>query len=103
MPTVRRDEERDNQPFTATRMSKRAMRHRPLILAVRSAERRNGIDIGKITPMTPDPDYVLGHSQRELQRLVLQAESWNDAHVGAPATLRHHHRHARARSRMRRG
>jgi ubiquinone/menaquinone biosynthesis C-methylase UbiE len=37
------------------------------------------LDIGTIPPMTPNPDYVLGHSQRELQRLALQAEYWNDA------------------------
>ena len=29
--------------------------------------------------MTPTPEYVLGHSERELQRLALQAEYWNDA------------------------
>ena len=29
--------------------------------------------------MTPNPEYVLGHSERELQRLALQAEYWNDA------------------------
>ena len=29
--------------------------------------------------MTSNPEYVLGHSERELQRLALQAEYWKDA------------------------
>ena len=29
--------------------------------------------------MTSNPDYVLGHGQRELQRLAFQAQYWGEA------------------------